>query len=571
MTTYTIPNNSFGSSTYRYTISSMVFLLLLCSCKTFTPGSISVENNTISSKQENLTQSQLKNWNKTDPLIDTIPGMSVDRAYTELIKDKKGETVIVAIIDTGVDIEHEDLRENIWINTDEIEGNKKDDDGNGYIDDIHGWNFLGTSENENLEYVRMLKKNNLKLTTQEVSADELSVNKDLQAEYENEYQAVSAKKKQYEQLLKQLMDAHGVIAKQIGREEYSSQDLIALQGSDDALNRHIGFLSQMYNYIDEGQNITHFINNIEEGIHHTEEQLNYHLNLEFNGRKDIGDNVDDIADLVYGNNNVIGPNTDKKGSFHGTHVAGIVGAVRNNNKGVDGIAQNIQLMIIRAVPNGDEYDKDIALAIRYAIDNGAKVINASFGKYYSTHPEWVQESMVYAAKKDVLIVHAAGNEGVNIDDKKIFPNDQYDQRQEDREICDNFMTVGAVNYVYGDHFVAGFSNYGKKNVDVFAPGVKIFSTTPNDTYGYLQGTSLAAPAVSGIGAVIRSYYPSLRASEVKQVIMDSGIAIPQPSQVGDDTPEQGKKFNELSKSGKIVNLFNALLLAEKMVLTRMPN
>jgi subtilisin family serine protease len=217
-------------------------------------------------------------------------------------------------------------------------------------------------------------------------------------------------------------------------------------------------------------------------------------------------------------------------------------------------------MPIRAVPDGDEYDKDIALAIRYAVDNGASIINTSFGKYYSTHPEWVRDAIRYAEENDVLIVNAAGNEGLNLDENIVYPNDQDMQNE---EIADNFLTVGALNYKYGSGLVAGFSNYGKNNVDVFAPGTKIWSTTPNNEYEYLQGTSMAAPAVSGVAAMIRSFYPKLSAEQVKQVIMDSGLTSSATVIIGGN-PENTGKFSELSISGKMANLYNALILADRL-------
>ncbi|MDX1762017.1 MAG: S8 family serine peptidase, partial [Christiangramia sp.] len=269
----------------------------------------------------------------------------------------------------------------------------------------------------------------------------------------------------------------------------------------------------------------------------------------------------DITDTDYGNNQVYGPEPDKENVKHGTHVAGIIAADRSNEIGLKGVSSNARILTVRAVPDGDEYDKDIALGIRYAVDNGAKVINTSFGKYFSTNPEWVIDAIKYAAKKDVLIVNAAGNEGLNLDTNRVYPNDQ--DPVNTTEISDNFLTVGALNYEYGSGLVANFSNYGKSNVDVFAPGTKIWSTTPNNEYEYLQGTSMASPAVAGIAAIIRGYYPQLTASEVKQVIMDSGLTTNATVIVGGDT-NNTKKFQTLSSSGKMANLYNALILADQI-------
>ncbi len=555
-----IPNSN------KIIIASVASAMLLSSCGAPSIISTPIENiDTIPLKNVVLTEAQLKNWNSADLKIDTIPGMSVNRAYTELIKNKKGETVIVAVIDSGVDIEHEDLDGVIWTNTKEIKNNGKDDDKNGYIDDIHGWNFLGDSENENLEYTRIVKKLKPKYDGKNLASidpsdkDEYQTYIEAKAEFEKEYQEALANKNRYEQILQQVKISHGKLTEVLGKENYTQQELLAAKAETPEMQQYVAILSQMFGFLEEGEKIPDLIKNLNDGIEHFTEQLNYHLNLDFNGRTKVGDNVDNISDVNYGNNKVMGPNPEKDGIKHGTHVAGIIAAERNNGKGVNGVAKNVKIMAIRAVPNGDEYDKDIALAIRYATDNGAKVINTSFGKYYSTHPEWVREAIKYAAEKDVLIVNAAGNEGIDLDQKPVYPNDQTDNSS---EVADNFITIGALNYEYGANLVADFSNYGKNNVDAFAPGVKIWATTPSNTYEYLQGTSMAAPAVSGVAAIIRSYYPKLKASQVKQILMNSGLSSTATVVVGGDATNSDK-FTELSKSGKMVNLYNALILAEK--------
>lgn len=287
------------------------------------------------------------------------------------------------------------------------------------------------------------------------------------------------------------------------------------------------------------------------------DQLNYNLNVDFDGRKIVGDNPNDLKDTKYGNNNVVGP--EPKEAKHGTHVAGIVAQVRGNNKGGDGVTNNAQIMTIRAVPNGDEYDKDIALGIRYAVDNGAKVINGSFGKYFSQNKEWVMDAIKYAESKDVLVVIAAGNELYDLDVTNKYPNDTYDGSP---EYAKNVLIIGALSPSYGSKMVAGFSNYGKNNVDIFAPGDKIYATTPLNTYEYLQGTSMASPNVAGVATLIRSYYPNLSAVQVKQIIMESGTPLKNQVVIGED--KHKASFEDASKSGRIVNAYNALLLAEKM-------
>jgi subtilisin family serine protease len=299
-----------------------------------------------------------------------------------------------------------------------------------------------------------------------------------------------------------------------------------------------------------------FQDEIKSYIDYVYDQLNYNLNVNFNGRK-TGDNPDNMDSKFYGNGNVKGP--DVEDALHGTHVAGIIAQIRGNGLGGDGVVdKNVEIMAVRAVPNGDEYDKDIALAIRYAVDNGAKVINGSFGKDYSPHSEWVWDAIKYAASKDVLFVHAAGNDSKDVDSEPNFPTDEMNGA----EISDNLLTIGALNYEYGSKLVADFSNYGQKNVDVFAPGVKIWATIPNNKYVYEQGTSMASPNAAGVAALVRSYYPNLTASQVKHILMDSGTPISSTVIVGE--VKNQVPFSATCVSGKIVNAYNALLMAEQM-------
>ncbi|SHF72290.1 Subtilase family protein [Salegentibacter echinorum] len=540
--------------------------IILASCGSSAPKIVATPIANIDSiplKITDLSDAQLKNWGATDLMTDTIPGMSVDKAYTEIIKNKKGEKTIVAVIDSGVDIEHEDLQGVLWTNTDEIPNNGKDDDNNGYIDDVHGWNFLGDAVEENMEYTRILKRLKPKYEGKAASAistadrAEFMKYKEAKEEYDKEYQETLQNRNQYQQIKKQLLAAHQAVSSQLGKEDYTKEELQKMEASGQ-LAQYKAMLQQIQNNVNE--NIPEALDELDDGIDYFAGRLDTHLNLELDGRAPTGDDPYDITDINYGNANVMGPSKDKEDLKHGTHVAGIIAAERDNGIGINGVANNVEIMAIRAVPDGDEYDKDIALAIRYAVDNGAKVINTSFGKYFSPNPEWVTDAIKYAADKDVLIVNAGGNEGLNLDEKRVYPNDQNPEAPQ--EIADNFLTVGALNYDYGSGLVANFSNYGKTNVDVFAPGTKIWSTTPNDEYEYLQGTSMASPAVAGVAAVIRSFYPNLSAAQVKQVIMNSGLTTNAKVIVGGDNTNT-KSFKELSTSGKMVNLYNALILASK--------
>jgi len=502
-------------------------------------------------KKGALTENELKRWSHLDLVKDSIPGMSVDKVYSELLKGKTSTPVIVGIVDSGVDIEHEDLKSVIWTNKKEIPGNNIDDDKNGYVDDVHGWNFLGNITKENLEYERILM--NKKLVDEATYLKAKAIN-------DGKIEEANQTKFQIELALNGTKKADEKLTKLLGKPTYTAEELDAIDSTDPEVVQSKTIMKQMLAY---GLSVADLKKEIEKELE-SYIKVQSGENLKTNYRKVLGDNPDNIKDTKYGDNNVMGP--DKEEILHGTHVAGIVAQVRNNKIGGDGIANNVQILTVRAVPDGDEYDKDIALGIRYAVDNGAKVINGSFGKAFSPHKQWVYDAIKYAESKDVLIVHAAGNDAKDIDKEDNFPNDSDDKIT---EFADNMITVGALNFEYGTNVVADFSNYGKLNVDVFAPGVKIYASTPNNTYQFLQGTSMASPNVAGVAALIRSYYPTLTAKQVKHILMESGTAITTSVAVGGD-PEKSRLFSELSKSGRMINAYNAMVMAEKLAKTPAP-
>src|SRR5690554_2868782 len=527
---------------------SSVMVLALAGCGTTgsvlnlseaTP--ITIENAV--KKQSKIEENDLQRWSHLDLVQDSIPGMSVDRAYAELIKEVKGKKVIVGIIDSGIDIEHPDLAPVIWTNPKEVKANGKDDDKNGYIDDIHGWNFLGDAIHENYEFIRLLKKPN------DGSADYLRA--------EQEYEEKMAEAKSFKQRVDFFQEMIQTIKKELKKEDFTIEEVKAISSEDEKVIS----AKEMMERILTSETLEDFNKRMVSWTNYSNSQLKYHFNKEFDGRAVVGDNPDDINDTNYGNNDVIG--LDLSEAKHGTHVAGIVAQVRHNGLGGDGVANNAKIMALRAVPDGDEYDKDIALAIRYAVDNGAKIINGSFGKYYSPHKEWVIDAMRYAAEKDVLVVIAAGNDAYNLDVVDKFPNDSYSG---DEEYSDNVVIVGALNYSYDEKLLASFTNYGKRNVDVFAPGVQIYAATPDNSYEYLRGTSMASPNVAGVAALIRSYYPNLTAAQVKQILIDSTIKPTLDVVITDGKSGEKitKSFSEFSVSGGIVNAYNALIMASQM-------
>ena len=520
---------------------------ILMGCGATTIVSTPVENiDSMPLKVSDLTESQKKSWGHADLLTDTIPGMSVDKAYTDIIGNRKGTKVIVAVLDSGIDLEHEDLDDVLWTNKKERPGNNIDDDNNGYIDDVHGYNLLGESYNEQLEYTRILR---LKIGDSGLQAK-------AKAELDKKYAEALVNKQNYEQILQAVKISDAAVKKHLGKTEYTKKDLSAIKANTEEMQRSVAILMQMYS---SAESIPKLMADLEDGLKYFTEQLNYNLNVDFEGRKVVGDDPYDLMDTKYGNGN---PQNRVEDESHGTHVAGIIAAERNNGLGANGVANNVEIMSIRAVPNGDEYDKDIALGIRYAVDNGAKIINCSFGKSFSPNADWVYDAIKYAASKDVLIVHAAGNDGVDLDDPKNpnFPNDQINNGL---EFADNVITVGALDPKYGSEMVASYSNYGKVNVDVFAPGTDIYSTVPHNEYEFMPGTSMASPAVAGVAALIRSQYPSLSASQVKKIILESGLGTKAAVILGGDA-STSSTLDKISKSGKIVNAYNALLMARTM-------
>lgn len=517
----------------------------------------------VSEKKQALTEEQLKTWGFADLVQDTIPGMSIDRAYNELIKDREGKKVIVAVIDSGIDIEHEDLKNVLWTNKKEVAGNGIDDDKNGYVDDVHGWNFLGDIIEEAMESTRIIKMLKPKYEDADPTAiadmEEYKLYQDAKKDYEEELNEANSSVTYFNQILEKMTPFHETLSKAFGTENYTQEQLKSYKSDDEGEQMQAQMLASMMER--SGSSVAEIIEGVKEGRDYYQGRLQSHFNLEEDFRSVLGDDLNDLSDAYYGNNQVSGPDPKKADAKHGTHVGGIIGAERNNGIGMNGVANNVELMVLRAVPDGDEYDKDIALAIRYAVDNGATVINTSFGKYFSTNPDWVWDAIQYASDNDVLIVNAAGNDGLDLDTVQVYPNDIIiDQK---RVVGETFLTVGALNFVYGENLLANFSNYGKTHVDVFAPGVKIYATTPLDEYEFLQGTSMASPNVAGVAAVIRSHFPKLSAKQVKHIIMDSGLQPEFDVVLGGDEDNKAA-FKEASSSGKMVNLYNALIMAERL-------
>lgn len=511
-----------------------------------------------------------KGWHLLDVEKDGFYGISVNKAY-EFLKGKKSTPVIVAVIDSGIDTLHEDLKEILWTNPNEIPGNGIDDDKNGYIDDVHGWNFLGGKDGRNVksdsyEGARVYHK--LKKIYANKTIDTTTLNPEQKEAY-GTWLLVKSKIEGdasdggidvmiMQRMLESLVKGDSVLRKSIGTEIYTGKELDKYAPASPDEQKAKGAVLYMLkaNNMMETTN-KEFIEGLREYVNSELKKKESSNTEPENYRAEIvKDDESNFNDRFYGNNDIMAGTP-----LHGTHVSGIIGAKRNNGVGMDGIADNVRIMMIRAVPDGDEHDKDIAMAIRYAADNGAKVINMSFGKGFSPEKNWVDSAVQYADLKGALLVHAAGNEATNVDSSDNFPNPSFKVA---KTRATNWITVGASSDPLAEpmfkSYTASFSNYGKKEVDVFSPGTKIYSTLPGgNVYGNLQGTSMAAPVVAGVAALIFSYYPTLSPEQVKFIIEKS--ATPIDAKVKIPGSEEMALLSDISTSGGVLNAYGAVKLA----------
>lgn len=549
--------------------------LLLIGCKT-----ILKSNSKDSLTPEQKKELDSKTWYQKDYLLDGVPGISIDKWYKENKKQPKND-IIVAVLDTQLDINHEDLQGQLWTNTKEIPNNKIDDDNNGYIDDANGWNFLGTKSgnyvvwtlNSYTRYVKEMQPLFMDKTESQIDSKDLLKYKI----YKKALDFNSQSEKYLSNWLKSLnFDAKvypkvkETLKQYFPKEDYTYNQLDSLYKIK-KINDKTYIKMRDDNDMDDGALIYYMMANMEtetidlNSIIERKEKLdsvvNKSLNVNYNERKLIGDNPN-ILEKGYGNNivcsQVIGI---RKLQDHCTKVSGIIAANRENNIGQKGFSNNIKIMPLSISCSGDENDKDIAMAIYYAVDNGAKIINMSIGKEFSVHKEWVFDAYKYAEEHNVLVIHSAGNNKFDNDINPYFPNDI--DFEGGKEVCNNFINVGSISQKLDSTFVSKFSNYGNKNIDLFAPGSDIYTTIPENKYDFDSGTSLAAPMISGTAALIWLYYPNLTVQEVKQIILESGtsydLEVLIPGGEGKKT-----KFSELSKSGKVLNVYNAMKMAKEM-------
>ena len=495
-------------------------------------------------------------WSHGDITEDTLVGISLNQAYAFAQEhNKTAKIVIVAIIDSGVDTAHEDLKNRLWINPREIPFNNIDDDKNGFVDDIHGWNFIGNADGKNVdgdtwELTRLYRKYKKKYggkTSKDIPKEDIAEYNDwkiIEQDFKKQRAESRESVKRLEELVEAIDESNEVLDTYFDGKPYTKEDVENITTT----NNHLSWAKRIYSYF-EGDS-----KSIDGALEYHEGLLSKKLNTRFHSRQIIGDDVNDITDTIYGNNDVTAGT-----SSHGTGVAGIVAAQRDNDLGIQGIADSVRIMIVRVVPGGDERDKDVALGIRYAVNHGAQIINCSFGKSYSPNKIFVDSAIRYAERHNVLIIHAAGNSAENNDKITHFPTPNYTVGKQ----VNNWIDVGASGPKLNMSLPADFSNYGYKTVDIFAPGVLIRSTSPKSKYSVSSGTSDASPVVAGVAALVLSYYPNLSAIELKEIILESSRKYPKQKVLVPGSDKKKTKFKKLSTTAGVVNAFEAMKLAEE--------
>jgi subtilisin family serine protease len=508
------------------------------------------------------TTNKYYNWFNLDAANNKIVGISTDRSYDELLKGKTLSRVIVAVIDGGVDIKHEDLQGKIWVNPGEIPGNGIDDDKNGYVDDVNGWNFIGGVDGKNInqeteELTRLYKKYKEKFKGIEKSSltrtdlTEYAEFQKIKEKYEKKTKNTFETFQNIQNFYNNFVFCDSLLQALFQKTDYTIKDVKSLKTKD---NEQLAAIKEFMLYFFK-RKVTP--KELKDYYEYFSTRVKYNFNPDFDPRGIVGDDPETNNNRFYGNNDVSGPKPD-----HGTFVSGIIAANRHNNIGIQGIADSVKIMVVRAVPNGDERDKDVANAIIYAVNNGAQILNLSFGKDFSPQKKFVDEALKYAASKNVLIVHASGNDAKNIDSLANFPTNQDSLGN---PIMKNWITVGASSQKKNKELAGNFSNYGQKEVDLFAPGVRIYGAKPNNKYEEGDGTSFASPMVAGAAALVWSAYPKLTASQVKEILLKSSVKYPR-LKVYLPTEEGKKKkvrFDTLSQTGGVLNVYEALKLAEQ--------
>ena len=536
----------------------LMVLLVFSSCKE------KVEQKKQAEKSLKMTATAFDGWHHKDLKKDSLPGISLDRVYEELITEDSGQEIIVALIDSPVDIDHEDLKDQIYVNTKEIPGNGKDDDNNGYVDDIHGWNFLGYQDNKtiqfaNYDYIRVLRR----LAPIFEGRDSSSIiETDDKLDYEKYKKALKLKEED-------VADIQGELEYHIEeRKKYYAcvkafpelvdpKTGVFDKEKADSLTPKTDTQKELLTAVQDFAYYGAYPELLDVSVAQGEARSEKVANLDYNERLVIGDDIYDLDD-VRGHGNIDAP----QGRItHGTQVAGSIAATRNNEIGIKGVSDKIKLMVLSVFPErGNELDKDVANAIRYAVDNGARIINYSHGRYFVDKEEILMDAIKYAGENDVLIISAAGNTPINIDIPENSPHPKDNPNNGD-EIVDNLIKVGATGK-NPDYIKPYWSSYGKRNVDFFAPGQRIMTTNSGShSYFELGGSSLSCGIASGVAALLLSHYPNLSSRQVKEILIKSGESFDTEIKIEDDIKSS---FQDLSKSGKVLNAYNAMIMAEEV-------
>ncbi|MBR9998914.1 MAG: S8 family peptidase [Cyclobacteriaceae bacterium] len=501
-------------------------------------------------------------WIHLDPIDDKVAGIGLNKAY-QLLEGRPSRKIRVAVIDSGFDLDHPDLENKFWTNEDEIPGNGIDDDGNGYIDDIHGWNFIGGDEKNVVydsyeltrEYIRLSKKF---ADADEGKGEEYEYWTEIRDKYESGLMEAEVSFARYKAIINNIPRYYQLLKSYIDVDTLTFEQVTSISTEDSVIEEAAGLIGKLLKHFGDGANVNSMVEAMEKGFSHYEYQIKYGYNRDFDPRPIVSDDYNNKKEKYYGNPDV----DDYSGMMgsHGTHVAGIIASIRDNDFGAIGVVEDVEIMALRTVPNGDERDKDVANAIYYAVDNGASIINMSFGKSYSPDRQIVEKAIRYAEKKDVLIVHAAGNDAENKDMTMNYPTRRFVRGKKE---ASNMIEVAANSRNLNEQLPAKFTNYGKRTVDLFAPGVSVFSPVPENEYRASSGTSMASPVVAGVAALLKSYFPDLTAREIKEIMMQS--VVPYEGNVYLPGTEEEVPFSNLTISGGIVNAYEAVKIAQNRI------
>ena len=524
-------------------------------------------------------------WWKADWKKDSLPGISLDEAYNYL-KGRKSKSVIVALIDGPLDINHNDLKNSIWVNKKEISNNAIDDDANGYVDDVHGWCFTANKNDVYRSNQPSLEADVYKTWKKKFEQIDGSKLRGVEkVQYENYIDGKTKLLERYKILyLGSLLPVDTTKLTIDSSRFVQYLDHLLPQYKDTIISK-ILFATLPYNdTYDSAANQLFAI--ITKNSHEWDLRLsefdssnkyqpgytNYFAPYALgynktilddtltNFRSLIGDDPNNFDDRFYGTPSISIPSSDMP---HATMIAGIIAAKPSGKNGVKGISDNVQIMeLSTGVPGGGTENKELVNAIYYAVNNGATIINISLRPAgIEVHVKELRVAFDYADKHNVLIVNAAGNDGLNLDHEKYIMGQGSDGKEHD-----TFIRVGATTELMNDQLAWESSDFGKNTVDIFAPGKNIYSTFPGNAYNSLSGTSFAAPMVAGVAALLKSYFPKLTSKQVKEILMKSsfrpGILVTPPLGSG---IENKIPFSKMSKSGGIVNAYNAVKLADEMM------